>query len=199
MPPKLFAAPPSTKRPRQILQNAAINVVRVRLRAREKYTYSRMYDGHKDVISSTMVTSGGLSSLWDQMQPLHTFHADLLHEPDCIEIVVIRKSRPHIEQVWSAGRDRSTIPSYFNNSQWTDASNTVRIHTDDVIEIRLKPHDTTTPSPERAGASSRAASRHRTPPPQPHKLHPPNDPNLINPGPTLAHFVAMRACLQRIE
>ena len=202
MPPKSYAAPVSAKRQPKIIQSATIKVVRVRLRPGEKYVYSQMYEdeGQKEVISSRPVTQGG-TSLWNHMQPSHRFHHDLLRETECIEIVVIRNEHtPQVEQVWRQGRYRTTIPAYFNDMHWTDEFNNVRIRTGDVIEIRLKPYDTTrTPSPEPAGDYAKRSRLHTTPSPHLHKLHPPNDPKLHPPGPPQAHFVAMRACLQRIE
>ncbi len=118
-----------------------------------------MYEGQdqKREISSKIVTQGG-GTLWNHVGLLYRFTDDLLHETDCIEIVVIRNPHtPHIEQVWTTGKERHTIPSYFDSMQWTDASNTVCIHTGDVIEIRLNPQYPYTPSPERAGDNDRVA------------------------------------------
>jgi hypothetical protein len=198
MPPKSFAAPPSVRRPPQIQQSATINVVRVHLRAGETYMQSQEYQGQKEVISSRRVTQGR-TTLWSYMLAVHTFHHDLIHETECIEIVVIRNAyTPRVQQVWTTSSP--ILPSYFYDPQWTNAYDIVQIHTGDVIEIRLKPHDTRTPSPE-LRIHGKASSRHRTPPPPTHKLHPTKDPNLHAPAPapTLAHFVAMRACLQRIH
>lgn len=192
MPPR--AAPPSAKRPVQLQQSATINVVRVNLRAGETYKKSQEYLHQKEVISSSRVTQGR-TTLWSHMQAVHTFHHDLMHETECIEIVVIRNAHT-LQQVWTTSSP--TLPSYFYDPRWTDAFNIVQIHTGDVIEIRLKPYDTRTPSPE-LRIHGKASSRHRTPSPHLHKLHPPNDPKLHPPGPPQAHFVAMRACLQRIE
>ena len=196
MPPR--AAPPSAKRPIQIQQSATINLVRVNLRAGETYKQSQEYPGQKEVISSRPVAQGG-TTLWSHMQAVHTFHHDLMHETECIEIVVIRNAHtPQVEQVWTTGS--LGLPSYFYDPRWTDSSNIVQIHTGDVIEIRLKPYDTRTPSPELA-IDGKRSRWHTTPSPHLHKLHPPNDPNLHAhaPAPTLTHFVAMRVCLQCIE
>jgi hypothetical protein len=198
---KSFAAPPSVVRPDQILQTATIKVVHVLLRAGEKYAYSQMYanPGQKREISSKTVSQGG-RTLWDHVRFSYRFTDDLSLEPDCVEIVVIKNPHnPRIEQVWSTGKGRDAIPSYFDSMQWTDDSDTVCIHDGDVIEIRLKPVYPYTPSPERAGDNGRAAIWHRTPPPPKHKVCPPDNPSLFNPGPAQTHFVAMRACLQRLE
>jgi hypothetical protein len=198
---KSFAAPTSVVRPAQILQSVAIKVVEIRLRSGEDYVYSQRYDNQnqKREISSKKVTQGG-GTLWRHVDLSYRFADNLLDEVDCVEIVVIRKApTAPIEQVWRTGEQRNTIPSYFDSAQWTDDSGTVCMKTDDVIEIRLKGRYPSTPSPERAGDNGRAARCHITPPPQPEKLHPANNPNLLNAGPAQARFVAMRACLQRLE
>jgi hypothetical protein len=198
---KSFAAPPSVRRPPHILQTVTIKVVEVLLRAGEKYAYSQMYadPGQKREISSKKV-SQGRRTLWDHVRFSYRFTDDLSLETDCVEIVVIKNpNNPSIEQVWSIGKGRNTIPSYFDSMQWTDDSDTVCIQEGDVIEIRLKPQYPYTPSPERAGGNGRAASRQRTPAPPKHKVCPPDNPSLFNLGPAQTHFVAMRACLLRIE
>jgi hypothetical protein len=197
---KSFVAPPSVVRPDQILQSANIKVVRVRLRAGERYVYSQMYgQDQKREISSKFVTQGR-GTLWRAVDLSYRFADNLLDEADCVEIVVIRNAHIHpIEQVWTTGKERNTIPSYFDSMQWTDDFGTVRIQTGDVIEIRLKPFKDGTPSPDRAGDNGRAARGHQTPPPPNYKVYPPDNPSLINPGPAQARFVAMRACLQRRE
>jgi hypothetical protein len=198
---KSFAGPPSAKRTPQIRKIATITMkeVRVQLHPGENYAYSQIYEGQKETISSITVTQGG-ETLWNHMvNSLYPFDANPLHETNCIEIVVIRNTTPNIEQVWTTGRDIHAVPLYFRNMEWTDALNR-GIHTGDVIEIRLKPYDTRTPSPELA-IDGKGTRWHTTPSPHVHKLHPANDPNLPNQGPGApqAHFVAMRACLQRIE
>jgi hypothetical protein len=201
MPPKLFDAPPSAKRKPKVRQMATVTIklVRVRLPPGENYAYSQMYEGQKEEIRTITVTQGG-QTLWNRMvTSLHPFHVNLLHETECIEVLVIKNTTLNIEQVWTTGRDIRAVPSYFRNLEWTDASDR-GIHTGDVIEIRLKPYDTRTPSPELA-IHGKGTRWHTTPSPHVHKLHPANDPNLPNQGPGApqAHFVAMRACLQRIS
>lgn len=199
MPPKSFDAPRSAKRTPKIRQMATVTIklVRVRLPPGENYAYSQMYEGQKETISSITVTQGG-GTLWNHMvTSLHPFHANLLHETRCVEVLVIRNTTPNIEQVWTTGRNIHEVPLYFRNLQWTDAFDR-GIHTGDVIEIRLKSYDTRSPSPELAIHGKRSPW-HTTPSPHVDKVHPPNDPKFHDLGPHQAHFVAMRACLQRIE
>jgi len=192
---KSFAAPPPVVRPDQILQLVNIKVVRVQLRAGERYVYSQMYgqDQKREILSRFAIQ--GRETLWRGVELSHPFEDNLLDEDDCVEIVVIRNAHPHaIEQVWTTGKERNTIPSYFDNMQWTDDFGTLRIQTGDVIEIRLRPFKDGTLSPDRAGDNRRAARGHQTPPPPNYKVYPPDNPRLMNPGPAQARFVAMRAC-----
>ena len=163
-----------------------IRVCRVRLGPGARYEELQMYQGHKDDGGERTVSRGSASMTpWDAMRALHDFRNPVDTVNRCIEIVLIRDNAI-VMQLWHPGDSLTGMLAGLYRHDWGCPPGP-EIRNGDVIEIRLNPYATRTPSPP---GRDLAGPHKQTPPPRkkPRALCQEHH----------AHFEAMRACLQRM-
>ena len=143
-----------------------------------------MYQDHKDHGRETTVSRGGGSlTPWTAMNALHNFRNRVDTLNGCIEIVIIRDNAISIH-LWCPGDSLEDILAGLYHN-W-DCPPGPEIRNGDVIEIRLKPYVSRTPSPPKLNPHD----PHSQTPPRHARKHP------REPLPWHTHFETMCVCLQ---